>query len=108
MLALTASVGVGIENPIMHRHAMELVGVKYTQIVQPWMFGDGECKATCLWLIGLPPLVVDEAPLYVGSRVVSGRGQSVHRCPPGPDRARIRSTTFPGIAAAMAEQWGGA
>ncbi len=78
---------------------MELIGVKYTQTVQPWMFGDGECKRTCFWLNGLLNLVP--------TNIVDGRGQSVHWCPPGPDRARMRSTTFPGIARAMAEQWGG-
>jgi len=99
---------LSVENPIMHKHARRLVRRDYDQIIQPWQYGDGECKATCLWLKGLPrlrPTSVD-APLF-GAAPCMGRGQSVHLCPPGPDRARIRSTTFPGIARAMAEQWGG-
>jgi len=67
------------------------------QILQPWQFGHGETKATCLWLVGLPPLHP--------TNVVEGREQRLHRLPPTPDRWKIRSTTFPGIADAMAEQW---
>jgi len=69
------------------------------QTIQPWQFGHGETKATCLWLKNLPPL----RP----TRIVSGREQRVHRMAPGPDRWRERSRTFAGIAAAMAAQWGG-
>lgn len=72
---------------------------KPTQIVQPWQFGHGETKATCLWLKGLPPLTP--------TNVVEGREQRLHKLPPSEDRARIRSITYPGIAKAMAEQWGG-
>ena len=68
------------------------------QTIQPWMFGHGEVKATCLWLTNLPPLVP--------THVVPGREPRVHRMPPGPDRWRERSRTLPGIAAAMASQWG--
>jgi hypothetical protein len=71
---------------------------KPDQVIQPWQFGHGETKATCLWLKGLPPLVPTD--------VVEGREQRVHRMPPGPDRWRERSRTFPGIAEAMADQWG--
>ena len=67
-------------------------------IVQPWQFGHGESKATCLWLRNLPPL----RP----TAIVAGREARVHREPPGPDRWRNRSRTYPGIAAAMADQWG--
>lgn len=71
---------------------------KPDQIVQPWQYGHGETKATCLWLKDLPALTpTDEVP---------GRENRVWRMPPGPDRWRERSRTFPGIAAAMAEQWG--
>ena len=70
---------------------------KPDQVIQPWQFGHGETKATCLWLEGLPPL----RP----TNVVDGREARVHRMPPGPDRAMERSRTYPGIAAAMAEQW---
>jgi site-specific DNA-cytosine methylase len=71
---------------------------KPDQIIQPWMFGHGETKATCLWLKGLPKLVP--------TNVVEGRVARVHREPPGPDRWKKRSVTYAGIAAAMAEQWG--
>jgi len=71
---------------------------KPDQIIQPWMFGHGETKATCLWLKGLPKLVPTD--------IVDGREARVHRMPPGPDRWKERSRTLPGIAAAMAEQWG--
>jgi hypothetical protein len=88
---------VAIENPVMHRHA----GIrKPDQIIQPWMFGHGETKATCLWLKGLPPLVP--------TNVVDGRQPRVHHASPGPDRWKERSRTLPGMAAAMAEQWGAA
>ena len=86
-----------IENPIPHKYAIEHLG-KYHQLIQPWMFGHGETKATCLWLYNLPPLIA--------SNIVTGREGRVWKTPPSPDRARIRSKTYPGIAAAMAEQWG--
>ena len=69
------------------------------QIIQPWQFGHGETKATCLWLKGLPPMVP--------TNIVEGRQGRVHREPPGPDRWKNRSRTLPGIASAMAAQWGG-
>lgn len=72
---------------------------KPDQIIQPWQFGHGETKATCLWLCGLPKLTP--------TQIVEGRTPRVHRVPPGPDRWKERSRTYPGIAAAMAEQWGG-
>lgn len=71
---------------------------KPDQIIQPWMFGHGETKATCLWLKNLPVLVP--------TSVVEGRENRVHRMPPGPDRWKERSRTYQGIADAMAEQWG--
>lgn len=69
------------------------------QIIQPWQFGHGETKATCLWLKNLPPL----RP----TQVVEGRENRVHRMPPGPDRWKERSRTYEGVAAAMGGQWGG-
>lgn len=71
---------------------------KPDQIVQPWQYGHGETKATCLWLKNLPPLVPTD--------VVDGREARVHRMAPGPDRWKERSRTFTGIAQAMADQWG--
>ena len=71
---------------------------KPDQIIQPWQYGHGETKATCLWLKGLP--------LLVPTNIVEGREPRVHRLPPSADRWKIRSTTFLGIAQAMADQWG--
>ena len=72
---------------------------KPDQIIQPWQFGHGETKATCLWLHNLP--------LLMPTNIVEGREARIHRMPPGPDRAQERSATFAGIAQAMADQWGG-
>lgn len=91
---------IAIENPIPHRYALAIIGRKYDQIIQPWQFGHGETKATCLWLKNLPVLTPTE--------IVAGRAAVVHRMPPGPNRWRERSRTYAGIAAAMAAQWGGA
>lgn len=85
-----------IENPI------SIMSTKYRkpdQIIQPWQFGHGETKATCLWLNNLPKLVP--------TNIVEGREQRVHKMPPSKDRAKLRSKTYPGIAKAMAGQWGG-
>ena len=71
---------------------------KPDQIIQPWQFGHGETKATCLWLKGLPNLQPTD--------IVTGRESRVHRMPPSPERWKNRSRTYIGIAAAMAEQWG--
>lgn len=70
---------------------------KPDQVIQPWQFGHGETKATCLWLRGLP--------LLTPTNVVEGRDNRVHRMPPGPDRWKERSRTYQGIADAMAAQW---
>jgi hypothetical protein len=84
-----------IENPIgiMSTHYR-----KPDQIIQPWQFGHGETKATCLWLNGLPKLQPTD--------IVEGREQRIWKMAPSPDRAKNRSKTFTGIAKAMAEQWG--
>jgi site-specific DNA-cytosine methylase len=71
---------------------------KPNQIIQPWQFGHGEIKATCLWLKGLPKLQP--------TQIVEGRTARVHREPPSPERWKNRSRTYTGIAEAMAEQWG--
>jgi site-specific DNA-cytosine methylase len=72
---------------------------KPDQIIHPWQFGHGEVKATCLWLKGLPKLVP--------TKIVDGRHPACWLASPGPDRWKIRSRTYEGIARAMAEQWGG-
>lgn len=89
---------VAVENPIMHGHARDIVGRGPDQLIQPWQFGHGETKATGLWLRNLPPL----AP----TNIVPEREPRVHYASPGPDRWKERSRTLPGIAAAMAAQWG--
>jgi hypothetical protein len=92
---------IAVENPVMHRHAKALIQNYQppAQSVQPWQFGHGETKRTCLWLKNLPPLVP--------TNVVEGREARVHRMSPGPDRWKERSRFYPGIAAAMADQWAG-
>lgn len=76
----------------------DAIGRKADQVIQPWQFGHGETKATCLWLESLPPLRPTD--------IVEGREARVHRMPPGPDRWKERSRTYAGIADAMADQWG--
>jgi len=90
-----------LENPIMVGHAKTYIGIKDDELqwIQPWMFGHGETKKTGLRLKNLPKLVP--------TNIVDGREARVHRASPGPDRWKERSRTLPGIAAAMAEQWGG-
>lgn len=86
---------LALENPvsIISSHIR-----KPDQVIQPWQFGHGETKATCLWLTGLPKLLP--------SSIVSGRETRVHRMPPGENRWKERSRSYEGIAQAMAAQWG--
>lgn len=86
---------IALENPIS---VISSKIEKPTQIIQPWMFGHGETKATCLWLKGLPKLVP--------TNIVEGREAKCHKMPPSPDRWKLRSKTYQGIADAMAAQWG--
>ena len=97
---------IAVENPIPHRYAVERIGRTYDQVVQPWQFGHPESKRTCLWLKALPPLMSTENVLDVMTRLPKREQQRLHHLPPSPDRWKIRSQTFPGIARAMAEQWG--
>lgn len=90
---------IALENPVMHGHAQKIIGLKPTQIIQPWQFGHGETKATGLYLKGLPALKP--------TRIVSGREPKVHHASPGPERGKLRGKTYPGIAGAMALQWFG-
>lgn len=96
---------VCVENPIMHKYAIERVGRKHSQIVHPWMFGHMEQKATGLWLRNLPPLKethnVREAMMGLPKR----ERQRLHYLPPSADRWKLRSITYAGIAQAMAQQW---
>ena len=86
---------IAIENPI---GIMSTKWRKPDQIIQPWQFGHGETKATCLWLKNLP--------LLKPTNIVDGREARIHKMPPSKDRGKLRSKTFQGIADAMAEQWG--
>jgi hypothetical protein len=86
---------VALENPIS---VISTKIRKPDQIIQPWQFGHGETKATCLWLKNLPKLTP--------TNIVEGRDARVHKMPPGPNRWKDRSRTFEGIAQAMATQWG--
>lgn len=95
-----------VENPIPHKYAAELIGRKYSQIVQPYMFGHAESKATCFWLDGLPELKETNNVKQVWKSLPKNEAQRLHYLPPGPERAKLRSKTFPGIADAIADQWG--
>lgn len=95
---------VSLENPI---GIMSSVFRKPDQVLQPWMFGHGETKGTCLWLKNLPKLKwVKQDNLFEQKTAVDGREQRIHHLRFSEDRAKLRSKTFPGIAASMAEQWG--
>ena len=89
---------IAVENPVMHKYAVKIIGRRQDQIIQPWQFGHGETKATGFWLKGLPKLQPTD--------IVDGRQQRVHLLPPSKDRWKLRSTTYQGIADAMALQWG--
>ena len=86
---------IALENPIS---VISSKIRKPDQIIQPWQYGHGETKATCFWLKNLPKLIP--------TNIVDGREARVHKMPPSPDRWKLRSTTYQGIADAMAQQWG--
>lgn len=98
---------VAVENPVMHKYAAAIVGQRQAQIVHPWMFGHTETKATGLWLRGLSPLVATDDVKDAMMALPYGERAKVHHASPGPDRWKLRSTTYAGIAAAMAAQWAG-
>lgn len=95
MLAKSDIPMIAIENPVC---IMSSIYRKPNQVIQPWQYGHGETKATCLWLKGLP--------LLQPTNIVEGREQRIHKMPPSADRWKERSKTFQGIADAMASQWG--
>lgn len=97
---------IAIENPIAHKYAIELIGEKYSQIIQPWQFGHTETKATCLWLKGLPKLEETKNMKEILKTLPKKEVQRLHYLSPGPERAKLRSKTFTGIAEAIADQWG--
>jgi hypothetical protein len=94
-----------LENPVMHRHALQRVGVRPSQTIQPWMFGHTESKATCLWLKGLPPLKETSNVREAMKQLPKKERQRLHYLSPSPTRWKERSRTYEGIADAMAEQW---
>jgi len=87
---------IAIENPIQHKYARQFIR-KPDEIIQPWWFGEGETKATCLWLVGLPPLMA--------TLVHTGREGKIYKEPPSLERKANRSRTYLGMADAMARQW---
>ena len=90
---------IAIENSIMHQYAKEIVGKNQDQVIQPWMFGHPDKKGTCLWLKGFPEL----KPTKTIPK--QERKDTIHFMSPGPERNKLRSKTFQGIAKAIADQW---
>jgi len=110
-LSWVRTIGKGyVENPIMHKYAMELIQEKPTQIIQPYWFGTPQMKATCLWIVGLPelqPTNLLTPPKKSENYKEWVAWQDCWTASPGPERAKIRSKTDPNVADAMALQWGG-
>jgi hypothetical protein len=99
-----------LENPVPHKYGKL---PPYTQTIQPYMFGDDASKRTCLWIKGLTKLTVPDKHLWVSPRIVDGKKRwanqtdsGQNRLPPSADRAKLRSKTYPGIAEALAQQYG--
>jgi len=98
---------IAVENPIMHKYAKERIGgIQQSQVVQPWMFGHMEQKATCLWLKGLPLLTPTNNVRDEMMKLPKNQRERLHYLPPSPNRWKERSKTFGGVADAMARQWG--
>jgi hypothetical protein len=91
---------VAVENPVMHRYARTIIGEAPSFTVQPWQFGDPAKKRTCFWTRNLPPLKPTSEMTAADAK------PDCHYASPGPDRWKLRSTTYRGIANAMAQQWG--
>jgi hypothetical protein len=95
-----------IENPIMHKYAVDIIGRRQDQVIQPWMFGHTESKATCLWLEGVEPLKETYNVKEAMKLLPKNQQQKMHYLPPSADRWRLRSKTYQGIADALAQQYG--
>ena len=95
-----------LENPIPHKHAIKLIGVPYTQKVQPYNFGVTETKATCYWLKNIPPLMFTIDAREAMAKLPKKDTHKVHYMSPGKDRSELRSKTYPEIARQKALQWG--
>ena len=91
---------IAVENPVMHGHARAIIGRGPDFTVQPWQFGDPAKKRTCFWTRNLPPLRPTSIMTAADARA------DCYLASPGPDRWKLRSVTYPGIAQAMAKQWG--
>ena len=94
-----------IENPVMHGHAKEIIGMEQTQTIQPWQFGEDASKRTCLWLKNLPKLMPTK--IIRKKRYANQTPSGQNKLGPSDERAAERAITYKGIANAMAEQWGG-
>lgn len=106
MLEAVKNTGMGyVENPIMHKYAKEIITEPYTQIIQPYLFGHTESKATCLWIYGLPKLKETNNVKDIWESLPKKEAQRLHHLPPGPKRSELRSKTYTGIAKAIAKQW---
>jgi hypothetical protein len=96
---------IAVENPIMHKYAVKIIGRRQDQVLQPYMFGHKEKKSTCLWLKGLPQLTETNNVKKETDALPIKEQQRIFYTSPSKDRWKIRSTTFQGIADAMAAQW---
>lgn len=89
---------IAVENPVMHKYAVKIIGRKHDFSIQPYEHGEPHTKRTCFWTKGLPAITP--------TNIINERNPTVHHASPSPDRWKIRSTTYQGIANAMAQQWG--
>lgn len=97
---------IALENPIMHKYAIEIIGRKADQYIQPYQFGHTESKATGLWLKNLPLLVETDNVKEQWKQLPKREAQRLHMLPPSADRWKLRSETYKGIAEAIADQFG--
>ncbi|MEQ8547608.1 MAG: hypothetical protein RIC03_06845 [Cyclobacteriaceae bacterium] len=95
-----------IENPIPHKYALDIIGRKYDQIIHPYQFGHTETKATCLWIENLPKLMPTNNVKQEMDLLPKNLKNRIHYMSPGPERTKLRSKTYTGIAEAIADQWG--
>jgi hypothetical protein len=94
-----------VENPVMHKYALRIIGRRPNQIIQPWQYGHTEMKGTCLWLNNLPKLRSTKNVYHEMQKLPKSEQQKIFYMSPGPDRWEKRSVTYDGIAAAMSDQW---
>lgn len=97
---------IAIENPIIHKYAVDIIGRKQDQIIQPYEFGHPESKSTCLWLKNLLMLIATDTVYSKFLSLPKNEREKIHYLSPSKNRSKLRSITFSGIAKAMAAQWG--